>query len=175
MGKNANLSTNRVLRDDLHHDLSFGSPRLARYMWTRVLAIERRKNIWIRSRRSWESSKALFRTFLQWPKITVFRWYLGNRSPDQSELSTEMKISKLEISCKRRDLDPSNRCRETSKALVGTSCISLGSSESLVSAHNIIICSVLFSLFAFEELGVKVQEKSAEHGAEIFTPLFLHF
>ena len=51
----------------------------------------------------------------------------------------------------------------------------LGSSESPVSAHHIIICSVLFSLFAFEELGVKVQEKSAEHGAEIFTPLFLYF
>ena len=51
----------------------------------------------------------------------------------------------------------------------------LSSSESPVSAHHIIICSVLFSLFAFEELGVKVQEKSAEHCAEIFTPLFLYF
>ena len=51
----------------------------------------------------------------------------------------------------------------------------IDSADSPVSVLYTFICSVMFRFFAFKVLGLEVQEKSAEHGAEIFTPLFLHF
>ena len=48
-------------------------------------------------------------------------------------------------------------------------------SDSPVCVYPKSICSVMFRFFAFEILVVKVQEKSAEHRAEIFITLFLHF
>ena len=51
----------------------------------------------------------------------------------------------------------------------------IDSADSPVSVLYTFICSVMFRFFAFKVLGLEVQEKSAEHGAEIFIPLFLHF
>ena len=53
--------------------------------------------------------------------------------------------------------------------------IIIDSADSPVSVLYTFICSVIFIIFAIKILGFKVQEKSTEHGAEIFTPLFLHF